>query len=297
MEPEKWVAYNYCIAFIDILGQREEYKNEGLIPNFASNQEREAFNQKIKNTIAPIIALQQDANAMMEGASTHNPKYQEIFPPDGYETYVKIRETKIKSQRWSDGLVLFQSLGDQDIKCPVTGLFGIFGTAGTLCFLGLARKQPVRGSIDIAWGMELHDGELYGAAVAKDYELESYVAQYPRIVVSDRTIGFLEAHRQNMDNDIYSQCNRQMAEMCLNMIMQDNDGNFFIHYLGDSFREYISKGLHSDIYKEAINFVRTEYEKYRVNKETKLAFRYSNLLSYFIAHPTSPPIKGLGEGA
>lgn len=119
MKQEKWVAYNYCIAFIDILGQREEYKNEGLIPNFASNQEREAFNQKIKNTIAPIIALQQDANAMMEGASTHNPKYQEIFPPDGYETYVKIRETKIKSQRWSDGWFYSNLWGTKILNAPL----------------------------------------------------------------------------------------------------------------------------------------------------------------------------------
>jgi hypothetical protein len=124
--------------------------------------------------------------------------------------------------------------------------------------------------------------------VAKAYELESCVAQYPRIIVSDRTIGFLEAHRQNMDNDIYSQGNRRFAEMCLNMIMQDNDGNFFIHYLSDSFREYITKGLHSDIYKEAINFVQSKYEKHRAKQDSKLAFRYSNLLSYFIAHPIFP---------
>jgi hypothetical protein len=285
MEPEKLIAYNYCIAFIDLLGQREQYKNEGLLRNFTSDQEKEAFNHKLYNTIGPIIRLQQRADDMMKGALPDKSRIPKVVPHEHHETFLETRRSNMKQQRWSDGLVLFQYLNDQDVRCPVNGIFSIFGTAGTLCFLGLTETQPVRGAIDIAWGMELHDSELYGAAVAKAYELESYVAQYPRIIVSDRTIEVLEAYHQNIENDIYSKCNKQFAEMCLNMIMQDNDGNFFIHYLGDSFREYISRDEHSDIYKEAINFVEAEYRKHRLNKDSKLAFRYSNLLSYFLAHP------------
>lgn len=285
MEPEKLIAYNYCIAFIDLLGQREQYKNEGLLPNFTSDQEREAFNQKLFNTIGPIIRLQERADDMMKGALPDKSRIPKVVPLEHHETFLETRRSNMKQQRWSDGLVLFQYLNDQDIRCPVNGIFSIFGTAGTLCFLGLAEKQPVRGAIDIAWGIELHDSELYGAAVAKAYELESYAAQYPRIIVSDRTIEILEYYQQKMGNDVFSQCNKGFAEMCLNTIMQDNDGNFFINYLGDSFRQYITKDLHPEIYKEAINFVRSEYKNHRENKNTKLAFRYSNLLSYFMAHP------------
>ncbi|MCK9376036.1 MAG: hypothetical protein M0P73_07805 [Syntrophobacterales bacterium] len=288
MKKKEWVACNYCIGFVDLLGQREEYKNEGLIPNFTSNQERELFNQKIKKTIVPIFALQKDAESMMETALTHNPEYKKIFPPELYESYVRMRKTNVKRQRWSDGLVFFTSLGDPDIKCPLTGIFGLFGLAGSLCFMGLARKQPIRGAIDIAWGLELHDGELYGAAVAKAYELESFVAQYPRIIVSERTINFLEAHRQNMNSDIYSQCNRQLADKCLHMLAEDVDGNFIIHYLGDVFRECISKNLHNDLYQKAIDFIQKQLEKHQRSKErvdaNKLSFRYSHLLSYFAAH-------------
>jgi hypothetical protein len=297
MRKKEWVAYNYCIAFLDLLGQREEYKNEGLIPFFTSEKEMEAFNRKIKNTIGPIFSLQRDAETMMKGALTPSPGHKKAIPIEHHEIYEKMLQTKIKHQRWSDGLVFFASLGDQNIKCPVVALFDLLGLAGTMCFLGLSKKQPIRGAIDIAWGLELRDGELYGAVVAKAYEIESYVAKYPRIIVSQRTIGFLEAHRQNINNDIYSQCNRQFTEMCLNMIVEDSDGYFIVHYLGDSFREYISKILHNDIYNEAINFVQGEHEKFRRMKNTKLAFRYSYLLSYFLSHPTSASFKGLGEGA
>lgn len=282
---KEWVAYNYCIAFIDLLGQREEYKDEGFLPLFASEQDREAFSQKIKNSIGPIFALQKDAETMIEAALTPNPERKNTLPPEQFETYNKMLQTKIKRQRWSDGLVFFASLGDSDINCHVSEVFDLLALSGTMCFLGLAKKQPLRGAIDIAWGIELHDGELYGAAVAKAYELESYVAQYPRIVIGKRLIEYLESHRKSEDDDIYSQCDRMFAEMSLNMIMEDNDGYFIVNYLGDSFREYISKDAHSGIHREAISFVQTEYKKYRTKKESKLAFRYSNLLSYFMAHP------------
>ncbi len=289
MQKKEWVAYNYCIAFIDLLGQREQYKNEGLLPIFASDREKATFNRKVKDTIGAIFSLQKDAENMMQAALAPNPKRKMQLPSYLHETYDEMQRTKIKRQTWSDGLVFFACLGDPEVKCPVNAPFGLFALAGTMCFLGLAKKRPIRGAIDIAWGMELHDDELYGPAVAKAYELESYVAQYPRIIVSDRTIGFLEAHLQNVENDIYSQCNRQLAEMCLNMIGEDIDGHFIIHYLGDSFREYISKKLHKDIYKKAIEFIQDQSEKHRRSKENKdsnkLSFRYSHLLSYFTAHP------------
>jgi hypothetical protein len=172
----EWVAYNYCIAFIDLLGQREHYRNEGLLPNFTSNQEKEIFIQKLKNTIGPIFSLQKNAETMMETSLPHNPEYNKTLLPEQYDIYVKMRQTKIKRQRWSDGLVFFASLGDQNINCHVTEVFDLLVLSGSMCFLGLAKEQPLRGAIDIAWGLELHEGEIYGAAVAKAYELESYVS-------------------------------------------------------------------------------------------------------------------------
>ena len=96
MKTEKLVAYNYCIAFIDLLGQREEFKNQGLLPNFASDQKREAFNQKIKNTIGRIIVLQEYADAMMEGALANESRIPKDIPPEQYETFVETRKTNIK---------------------------------------------------------------------------------------------------------------------------------------------------------------------------------------------------------
>ncbi len=289
MKKKEWVAYNYCIGFIDLLGQREEYKDEGFLPQFASDEERKAFLQKIKRTIGPIFDLQKDADDMMQAALSPISETKRTLPPELHDTYDKMQKTRIKRQRWSDGLVFFACLGDPDIKCPTNALYYLFALTGSMCFLGLAKKRPIRGAIDIAWGVELHDNELYGAAVAKAYELESYVAQYPRIVVSDRTINYLEVYRQINDNDYYSQCNQRLAEICLNLVAQDVDGQFFIHYLGNSFKDYISQSQHDYLYQKAAEFIQGQCERYRSAKgnklSKKLSFRYSHLLSYFMAHP------------
>lgn len=68
MTKNSWGAYNYCISFIDLLGQWEEYKNQGLLPQFASGEEREAFLQQIKCSIGVIFDLQKTAENMLKAA-------------------------------------------------------------------------------------------------------------------------------------------------------------------------------------------------------------------------------------
>jgi len=210
---------------------------------------------------------------------------KENFSQNFYDIYDQMIRCNVRGQRWSDGLIYFVSLGDQEVKCPVNAPFNLFGLAGSMVFLGLARRQPIRGAIDIAWGMELYEGELYGAVVAKAYELESNVAKYPRIVVSDRVIEYLHIYKDIPGDDKYSEFNRKLAYMCIKMLTKDVDGYIMISYLGKSFRDYKTKGLHKELYNKALQFIQEEYERHRGERNSKLSFRYSHLNSYFLAHP------------
>jgi hypothetical protein len=283
MRKKELITFNYCGCFIDLSGQMNEYKDQGLVPQFVTKEEREAFNKKIKRTIGSIIKLQKDAENFMNALSRPS-RRKDNLPQHLHDTYDQMMRCNVKSQRWSDGLVYFACLGDQDVRCPVNSPFNLFGLAGSMIFLGLARGQPIRGAIDISWGVELHHRELYGAVIAKAYELESNVAKYPRIIVSDRTIRYLETYRQIQDNDVYSMCNRQLAEMCINMLTEDVDGFVMINYLGDAFKEYISKNMHNELYRKAFEFVQKEWERHRRERNVKLSFRYSHLHSYFMGH-------------
>lgn len=286
---EQLGAYNYCISFIDLLGQKEALRGEGWLPQFQFDEDRKQFIQKLKNSIAAIMGLQQQAEIMMREVLDPKPDspHRNALHPDLYPIWDDMQKSRIKTQRWSDGLVSFTCLGDSEIKCHMNGLFGIFGLAGSVCFLGLATGHPVRGGIDAAWAVELHPGELYGAAVARAYELESEIASYPRIVVGSRIVELLEAYRANQDQNLFSQNDREMASLCLSMLLRDVDGSWILHYLGEGFQAAITQGTHLELYLKASDYILQQLQQHQVSGDTKLAFRYSHLLRYFNAHPAS----------
>ncbi|MFA6244472.1 MAG: hypothetical protein WC655_26250 [Candidatus Hydrogenedentales bacterium] len=282
-----WTAYNYCVAFVDLLGQRDALRGQGLLKLPENEEQRKAFHDILRNSIGAIIKLQERAEEMLAPVLRNNldSPLRATLPPEQQRIWDEMNLARITTQRWSDGLVSFSCLGDKDVKCQVNGIFGIFVLAGSLCLLGLASGRPIRGAIEIAWGVELHPGELYGPAVARPYELESETAQYPRIVVGPETIGFLEAHAANPEQDVYSQADREFASLCLNMLEQDDDGHWLLHYLGEAFQFAVTHSQHADLYNMARKFVSEQFSKHQASKNSKLAFRYSHLLQYFDAHP------------
>ena len=287
-----FACHNYCVAFIDLLGQREAMRGQGLVPS-----DRTQLIAKFRDSIGGIVTLQHEAEAMLKTLNAPNPNspLKAQLPADQHETWDAMMRTRVTTQRWSDGLVSFCCLGDQEIKCHVNGVFALIGLTGTIALLGLAQKRPVRGAIEIAWGVELHEGELYGPAVARAYELESEVAQYPRIVVGPQTYHFLRMHGESTDQDVFSQANRNLARICLDMLFQDEDGYLKVHYLGGAFARWVNKS--PDLYPLARAFVVEQFEKHQRELNTKLAFRYANLLRYFLAHPAQAASNGAPEAA
>ena len=110
--------------------------------------------------------------------------------------------------------------------------------------------------------------------MAHAYELESEVAQYPRIVVGERVVRLLEAHKNSDEKSIFADLNRSIAELCLKMLLRDVDGVLILHYLGDTFRGAVTQYLHEDLYRDARAFVEGELVRFRTEQNTKLAFRY-----------------------
>lgn len=287
----EWVVHNYCVSFIDLLGQRDAMRGQGLLKPIESEEQRKEFHDVLRNSIGAIIKLQERAENMLAPILKQNldsPR-RAALPPEQHAIWDDMQRTRIETQRWSDGLVSFVCLGDTDIRCRMNGVFGIFGLAGTLCLLGLATGRPIRGAIEIAWGVELHTGELYGPAVARAYELESEIAQYPRIVIGPEAVRFLEAHAANPEQDVLSQTDRELAALCLNMLVQDVDGHWVLHYLGDAFQFAVTHGQHIELYGAARKFVFDQLFTHQAKRNTKLAFRYSHLLQYFDAHPPTKP--------
>lgn len=274
---------NYCVCFIDLLGQKDAMRGQRLMPIFESEVEKQKFIKISKESVGKILRLQEDSETMLResGRQALPSEFIDKLTNDQKETWKESRATRLVTQRWSDGLVYFTSLNTQEIKCPLNAIYNMICTAGGLAFMGLARKTPIRGGIDIAWGIELNEGELYGPAVAWAYEMESVHAQYPRVAVSPQVIHYLRVTVANPETDIFSNMNRELAKTCLELVHEDLDGFGFIHYLGQGFYDCVSHDYHDDMYNESKKNIIEKLEKFKQENNTKLSLRYAALLNYF----------------
>lgn len=280
---------HYAAAFIDLLGQRERFRGQNLLPIAETEEEKEKVFKKIKEIIGPIDKLQRRATEIMK-CSNPNPdsKLKAMFSSSDQAKWDEMMRAKITQQRWSDGLFLFTSLAEELVKCPLNAIFRMFALTGALCFIGLETKQPLRGAIEVAWGVELHPGELYGPIVARAYELESEVAAYPRIVIGPYLVRYLELQSKNASEEHRDMVNQQLASLCLKMLLRDTDGHYLLHYLGPDFRVSVTGSAHDKFYSSARSFVNSQLREHQSTQNTKLAFRYVHLQQYFEAYPPRP---------
>ena len=274
----------YLVAFVDLLGQRQEMKKFTTLPDKKSGPEFDEFIKIVKSSIGSIHNFQR---SFMEYFDTLGSSESSLQVPDEIkDTFKKLNKTDIKFQRFSDGLVIFVSLKDREDILPIKSIYGVLVACAGMMLLGLAKKQPIRGGLTVSLGAELNEGEIYGPAVVEAYELESEVAQYPRLVVGNSLCEYLDHFKKDFkDDDPVSAFNLTIANMCKQLLTYDFDGYPIINYMGGLFKETISKIKDYDFtISEARKYIHGSLEKYQREQNTKLAFRYNLLHSYFEHH-------------
>ncbi len=272
----------YLVAFVDLLGQRARLRRFNALPSNTNSTEYREFIQTIKSTIGAVHDLQNMASTYFK-SFTRNENNNPLNKIPGFG---RLNTTAIKFQHFSDGLVIYLPLRTDENYSPSKGVYGALAMCGGLCLLGLASKTPVRIGISIGIATELGENELYGKAVADAYELESSVAQYPRVVVSDEVLNYLSgyANQEYPDNDLNGQITIKMAQASLNMLARDFDGRIIVDYLGDFFRNHLLEKADNVVYENATSFIKEELSAHQKSQDSKLAFRYSMLHGYFHAN-------------
>lgn len=282
---ERLSASNYCACFIDLLGQRAALRGQGILPIFSSDDEYQKFLEVVKSSVGDIAWLQEQAERFMRSAEG-SPSIRDKLAQQEQALYDEMSKARPNQQRWSDGLVIYHTLGIEEFKCPMNAVMEIFHLSGVLCFLGLSENKPIRGAIEIGWGVELHDNELYGAVIANSYELESQVAQCPRIVVGQATMDYLRAYLNEPPNldDKLGLYNRNLAAMCIELTAVDQDGHHVINYLGGKFKANVFRDESRTLFEKAYENICVQYEKHKESRDTKLSMRYTWLRGYYHQH-------------
>jgi hypothetical protein len=272
----------YLVAFIDVLGQRNLLREMHDLPEKNNEKQMAEFVALLKTTVGTVTGMRNLFLNYFKGSSLEHFKLSE-FNPEQQKILQQAKSNPLKSHMFSDFVILFLPLRDDVNKVPVSGVYSVLGAIASTFLAMLAIGHAIRGGIDVGVGMELSDDEIYGAALARAYQLETRIAQYPRVVLGDTLITYLQSKRSTTNKDFFSEANKKVADLCTDLIAIDTDGLPFVDYLGNGFKQHIAKDSIYDIVERAYDFVMKESARCQDLRDSKLAFRYSLLRNYFEA--------------
>ncbi len=285
----------YAVAFIDVLGQKEVFAGIDRIPE---TEEDTSLRDKLLKAHIETVIFIENFRKSFEGffnAYTEGGKQKEKIPISKQGMYQEMTKCVLKHQRFSDCIQAYTPLQTEKYHTKAMGgVYGILVACGEMLLLSLSNNKAFRAGIDIGVGTEMDNSEIYGPALFNAYELESKIAQYPRIVVGDTLMNYLMSVSKedftlpDQPKEDLLAC-KDLASRCLRMIVRDMDGYPILDYLGDEFRridEHLSEDMKAKtdfISKQAFLFIKRELEKWRQNKNQKLAVRYLQIHNYFRA--------------
>lgn len=281
---------NYLVASVDVLGQKEAFRDLEVIPSIDEAKER--FKKGHKETVVFLEAFRKGFGEYFDDYSEDSVSIIKV-PEEKKSKYDEIRKSiTIKYQFFSDSMLAAIPLQTEKYHShAINSIYGILGACGGMLLFCLADKKAFRAGVDIGTATQLRDGDIYGPALARAYRLESEVAEYPRIVIGNEFKNYLLnlSHKTEQfpgqDEDDKENC-KNMADLCLKMMITDIDGVLILDYLGEEFWHRIFRKVEGsrDFFYKAYDFAKNEYEKKRAAGETKLALRYYQLYRYLVKH-------------
>jgi len=247
---------NYCVLFLDLLGQKRLMEGHGFLPRTQAEVE-EVF----RTTLRSVTKLHEYIDRFLGN---------------------EVQAGPITVQRWSDGVMVFVPIGGPTGNRACEAIFSVLSYASAMLLFGLAAQAPMRAGLDISWGVELQPRELYGPAVANAYRLESVVAQYPRVAVGGRVEEYLSERVQNASDDLPGRIERAFAERCLAKLFVDEDGNRALDFLRD-LPDMPANADGNNLITLARQFVEVQIAEHAAANDEKLLGRYRWLERYISA--------------
>lgn len=268
----------YVVAFVDILGQRSLLRDLKTLPQH-TGKDLEKFTDLLRQTAGTVEGLRTLFQSYFQ-ANRRTADY-EMFLPGIASNKIKLQSNPLVFKMFSDFVAIYLSLQDDVNILPMSGVYSVIVSAASICLLSLAAQKPIRGGIDIGIGLELDNNDIYGSALSRAYEIESYIAKYPRIVIGDELIRYLKAQSGQEITTPMNDISKKLSDLCLSFIKVDHDGYPFLDYLGNAYKDNIASQLDKEVIHKAYRYVIKKWWEFRNEKKSELAFRYMLLRVYF----------------
>jgi hypothetical protein len=225
----------WAVAFFDLLGQRKSFLENEVALGVDDPEAVARLVRATQESVAVILRFH-DLYKRFRTAYLQRPAPNLAnLPPNIRAKAERWRRTSVKHVPFSDGLVVYFGLRPEPDHSPVLALHFLTMGAGMLAMLQVSAGKPIRGGIDAGTGIQTH-GQLFGAGVAKAYELESLRAKWPRILVGDDLMTYLDTKLNVPPQDDVDEWNSGTAERIKETLFQDNDGKWAVDFLGPMFR-------------------------------------------------------------
>lgn len=292
------IAWHAC-AFIDILGQRSELAKFDNLPLEADLEGHPDFLELIRATYKRVQDLHdrfdETTRAFRRGVGRG-------VPPDQLDYWRNLTSYKTQLVHFSDGVLIDVPLALDRELLPVHGVVGLIACCANMMILQLAGHSPIRGGIDVGHAANLGRGVYYGPAIASAYSIENSFAQYPRIVIGQALLQYLATCESMTEADaktlphvtrpaIYAALCRSTSLIAKQLMIRDVDGRAIVHFLSPYPYRTLDRALARLLVGRSYGFVQGQCELMKQRQDSKLAFRYVQLLSYF--EHFLPSLKGI----
>ena len=273
----------HVVAFLDLLGQQDALRKITALPNHEKQEEVHAFKSNVKKFYEPLKSLRRwfadSIKSFMEGGINTN-----TLEPKDQELLRIIRSTPIFYRNFSDCVIIHIPLRDGIAKIPCRAIYGLLGATAITFLSCMAHGWDIRGGIELGLAMDIDKDEIYGPALARAYNIESKVANYPRIVIGKELIRYLKLIEGVGSDATFSmddKANGLAAKKSMEMLALDDDGHVIVDYLGNHIRNILPHEKIVQIVHQAYNFIIKESIRHQESQNSKLAFRYTLLRNYF----------------
>jgi hypothetical protein len=270
---------HYLQFFFDQLGQREMLRLITDIPT--TDEEKIHFTEVMKQSTGRVLHIRDSFKKYFDSASSFSPN-RNLVPPELQEEFVASQKYNLHFYGLSDAIIIAVPLMNDNENCKsINGIYSAFVATCGIGLISLSAKIPMRAGIDVGIATQIDDNEIYGPALERAYYLESNLAEYPRFLVGNELINYLLWVENQNINTKMGMVAKSSAEYCRGMICQDTDGRLMLDFLGEKIKEIAGNVISNDIIISAYDFVQSQYKKYTVKQNDKLASRYYRLLKYF----------------
>jgi len=279
MKVKKWVISYYLIAFLDILGQKDKILSITHPPSTVEEQNKEA--RVLRDTANYVVGLRK--NFLDYFKIVDRPTdILNVLTPEQRAIALQLRHFHAEVRGVSDSIIITVPLSyETDFCTPMNGIYSaLYGICGMFS-TALACSKPFRGGVDIGWGVRLPSAkkEVYGSALVKAHFLENNVAQYPRVVIGDSLLTYINGIETIKTNDWNSNRAKQLASQCKEFITSDYDHLNILDVIGGGVQS-IKGGINSDLIEKGYRYVIDTHRSLTIAGDIKLSSRYGCLRSY-----------------